>query len=72
MWLSVKRRVPRERKAEEEERKVKNQDAVNLGPKRWQKDPTRQRAAVAVALRPVSPAQAPLPVPAQQRTHFIY
>lgn len=71
-WLSVKRRVPHERKAEEEERKVKNQDAVNLGLKRWQKDPTRQRAAVAVALRLVSPAQAPLPVPAQQRTHFIY
>lgn len=41
----MKRRVPRERKAEEEERKVKNQDAMNLGLKRWQKDHVRQRAA---------------------------
>ena len=36
-WSSVKRRVPGEKKAEEEGRKVKNQDASNLGPKRWQK-----------------------------------
>ena len=70
--MSVKRRVPREKKAEEEERKVKNQDAMNLGLKRWQKDHVRQRAAVAVALHQVPPAQVPLPVPAQQRTHFIY
>lgn len=41
LWLSHGG-VPRERKAEEEERKVKNQDAVNLGLKEWQ-DPTRQR-----------------------------
>ena len=68
----MKRRVPRERKAEEEERKVKNQDAMNLGLKRWQKDHVRQRAAAAVALCQAPPAQAPLPVPARQRTHFIY
>lgn len=74
MWLSVKRWVPCERKAEEEERKVKNQDTMNLGLKRWQKDHVRQRAAVAmaVAVRQVSPAEVPLPAPVQQRTHFIY
>lgn len=49
-WSSGKRRVPGEMKAEEEGRKVKNKGAANLGPKRWQKDRIRRRAAAVVVL----------------------
>lgn len=59
MWLSVKRWVPCERKAEEEERKVKNQDTMNLGLKRWQKDHVRQRAESSYGCGPVSGVPCP-------------
>ena len=49
-WSSGKRQLPGEKKAEEEGRKVKNEDAANLGLKRWQKDRIRWRAAVVVVL----------------------
>lgn len=44
-WPSVKRWVPGEMKATEEGRKVKNQDAVNLGMKRWPEDSVKWRGS---------------------------
>lgn len=42
-WSSMKRWVPGGMKAAEEGRKVKNQDAVNFGMKRWPEDSVKRR-----------------------------